>query len=215
MTGPESRPSITWVGEPAKEYVRQRTRLVGGPRYKSGFRWCFAEAHRRAIRENRNENGPKRLLCASDSFWGPAVGLGRAGTDHRRGVLSGPRHRSRSLLVPSWYREAFGFVPVADRQEGGVRVVLLARRYDAIELRAAEDATGSLRAAGESVEIIVENVDKLVHRLTQAGAVIEREPRDDEHGSYRVAIVRDPEGHALELREPLDDRLRTRRGRRP
>jgi catechol 2,3-dioxygenase-like lactoylglutathione lyase family enzyme len=212
MTGPESRPSITGVGEPAKEYVRQRTRLVGGPRYKSGFRRCFAEARIVVPSGRTGMKMARSAFCALLILFGGPL----SGSAEPVPTTAGASFPVRDIdRAASWYREAFGFVPVANRQEGGVRVVLLARRYDAIELRAAEDATGSLRAAGEPVEIIVENVDKLVHRLTQAGAVIEREPRDDEHGSYRVAIVRDPDGHALELREPLDDRLRTRRGRNP
>ncbi|WP_048709057.1 VOC family protein [Microvirga massiliensis] len=114
----------------------------------------------------------------------------------------------------TWYRAMLGFIRIEDRLEGGVRVVTLARRFDAIELRSAEDATGSLKTSREPVTLIVKNVDTLVDRMAESDALIEREPRDDENGVYRVAVVRDPDGHALELREPLDDRPRTRRSKR-
>jgi catechol 2,3-dioxygenase-like lactoylglutathione lyase family enzyme len=110
-----------------------------------------------------------------------------------------------------------GFVPVSDRQDGGVRILTLARRYEHLDLRAAEDTTGSVtgsvtRKPGRLV-ILVDNVDDLVDRLAEQGALIEREPRDDDSTEFRVAFVRDPNGHVLELREPLGDLLRHSSGR--
>jgi lactoylglutathione lyase len=113
----------------------------------------------------------------------------------------------------AWYREALGFVPVGERQDGGVRIVTLVRRYEHLDLRAAEDTTGSVARKPGRLVILVDNVDEIVDRLTEQGALIEREPRDDDATEFRVAFARDPNGHVLELREPLGDVLRHPSGR--
>ena len=138
-------------------------------------------------------------------------------------VPAPPVRVERTVLAPSrnlidsadpertaaWYRDALGFVRIADRTSAGRRSIIISRGLDLLEIRGgAPEATGALaqataRTAAMSLTLLTPDVDQAVGRLRARGVPIVAEPAEDEEGQARLAEVKDVDGRVVTLREPL------------
>jgi catechol 2,3-dioxygenase-like lactoylglutathione lyase family enzyme len=136
-----------------------------------------------------------------------------------------PARAERTVLTPSrnlinsadpertaaWYRDALGFVRVADRTSAGRRSIIVSHGADLLEIRGgAPEVTGAVaqataRTAATSLTLLTPDVDQAVERLRTQGVPIVTEPTDDDQGQARLAKVKDVDGRMIILREPLHE----------
>ncbi len=119
-----------------------------------------------------------------------------------------------------WYEEVLRFALVGEHTTVRARVIVLARQSFLFELREQDqgnevsvpaplaqdvETTSALPTATKpsriALSLIVDDLEEELAHLRSMGVVIAAEPEDDLSGRYRVAFVRDPQGHLLELRE--------------
>jgi catechol 2,3-dioxygenase-like lactoylglutathione lyase family enzyme len=111
-----------------------------------------------------------------------------------------------------WYRDNLGFRVAGERSTVHGRRVVLARESMLIEVAEHDapvpramvtdvDTTASL--PGQSLSLLVADVDAEIERLSTRGVTILAEPDDELDGRFRTGWIRDSEGRAIELREPL------------
>jgi catechol 2,3-dioxygenase-like lactoylglutathione lyase family enzyme len=112
----------------------------------------------------------------------------------------------------AFYRDALGFAVVVDvpgvyveLDTGAARIGLVARAVMANAVVPLERTAGSHHgAAGDVVlQVRVANVDAAAEWLAERGVELASTPHDQPNWMLRVAHVRDPAGHLVELTTPL------------
>jgi len=105
-----------------------------------------------------------------------------------------------------WYTEELGFEESWGFESDDGRTV---NRYvadeDGVELQLSETAGDTEFEAGtlwDHLAIKVDDVDAAFERIEHFGAV--KEPADQPAAGARTAFIKDPDGHVIELIEPLD-----------
>ena len=128
-----------------------------------------------------------------------------------------PKYEFTRLLVTDFkacfrfYRDAMGFKPnfgteedtYADFEIGAVNISL----FDKAEMSATL-GTSAKPIQAEMQDTIcltfsVESVDEFCKHLRQHGVTLLTEPTDHEDWGIRTAHFRDPDGHLIEVNEPL------------
>jgi catechol 2,3-dioxygenase-like lactoylglutathione lyase family enzyme len=107
----------------------------------------------------------------------------------------------------SWYAQALGFEKVGERIDGTSRMLILSRGMTVLSLRPSVETTGSV-ARGPSrlrpdLTLLVDDVDAEVARLQDEGVTVLSWPEDDSQARDRLALIADPYGNRIVLREPL------------
>lgn len=109
----------------------------------------------------------------------------------------------------AWYERELGFERVSERIDGAARSIVLSRGMTFVHLRAR--AAGPDRGLGPAaafdehprLALLVDDVDALVANLQERGLELLAVPQDDDPGRYRHAVIADPDGNPILLREPL------------
>ena len=105
----------------------------------------------------------------------------------------------------AFYRDVLGFPPAWGEEGIGYASFTGGRGVD-LSVFAREGQPEATPAAGGDRALLsleVDDVDREVDRLRGLGVPIAAEPRDEPGWGLRVAYVRDPDGHLLELMRPL------------
>ncbi|MCI4328771.1 MAG: VOC family protein [Thermoplasmata archaeon] len=122
-----------------------------------------------------------------------------------RSTLYGPMLLVRDIArSSSFYHDTLGLEgdsagPWAEYRSGESRLVLLDRKFWA-QCTGTPVPTGRARKV-ESVALALQvpNVDRTHRRLTALGVRFDRPPRDIPLMGNRIALLRDPDGHVVEL----------------
>lgn len=109
----------------------------------------------------------------------------------------------------AWYEDNFGF-EVAwswswETDEGRqVHCYVSDENGMELQLRETEGLTEFERGtAWDHFGVEVDDVDEAFERIDNHGVVME--PQDNPHSGARIAFIKDPDGHHIELLSPFDD----------
>jgi len=106
--------------------------------------------------------------------------------------------------LASWYQEQLDFEYAWEFESGDTRNVYVADE-NGFELQLSDtDGEDAFEAgtAWDHVAVGVENVDETFAKIDHHGVV--KEPGDQPEAGARTAFVKDPDGHVVELIEPLE-----------
>ena len=104
-----------------------------------------------------------------------------------------------------WYEEKLGFVQIggAQMKASGTEIARVVMLYgpNLIELVVSDHPHSNPRSRAN--ELLVEDVDAVTIELKERGVEVLEEPRFARRRDLRVAKIRDPEGHSIELQQLL------------
>jgi len=106
--------------------------------------------------------------------------------------------------LASWYQDNLGFEYSWEFESGDTRNVYVASD-DGFELQLSDtegDDEFEAGTAWDHFAVGVENVDETFEEIDHHGVV--EEPGDQPAAGARTAFVKDPDGHVVELVEPLE-----------
>lgn len=125
-------------------------------------------------------------------------------------ALMSPMHATLPVRdlerAAQWYEQTLGFQRV-DLPDRDSHRLLLVKASNLIELR---EGTGGARLTGEDipysvhqdrVALVVSDIDAETIAIESKGTVMVEQPRQSRSRDLRVSLVRDPNGHMLELQE--------------